>query len=121
MTATTALKLRNFINGDFEEAASGETASVINPASGDEIGTAPASGPADIERAVHAARDAFDGWAATTPGERALALLKIADALEARGDELARTEAINAGKPIEAVKADEVGAMVDQLRFFAGA
>src|SRR6201999_244292 len=75
----------------------------------------------DVDRAVKAARSAFDGWANTTPGERSLALLKLADALEEHGDELAELEARNAGKPLQAVKDDEIPALVDNLRFFAGA
>ena len=64
---------------------------------------------------------AFDGWSNTTPGERSLALLKLADAIEEHGDEIAELEARNAGKPLQAVKDDEIRAMVDNLRFFAGA
>jgi betaine-aldehyde dehydrogenase len=70
---------------------------------------------------VQAARAAFAGWGTTTPAERQLAMLRIADALEARGEEFAELEAQSAGKPIQAVKDDEMGPMCDQLRFFAGA
>jgi betaine-aldehyde dehydrogenase len=70
---------------------------------------------------VKAARDALDGWATTTPGERADALLKLATALEEHGEEIAELESANAGKPIHAVRQDELPAMVDNLRFFAGA
>ncbi|HWT24226.1 MAG TPA: gamma-aminobutyraldehyde dehydrogenase [Solirubrobacteraceae bacterium] len=113
--------LRNFIDGAPVETADGRTDEVLNPATGETIAHAPSSGPEDVDRAVRAARAAFDGWASTTPGERALALLKIADAIEERGDEFAELEALNAGKPLQAVKDDEIGAMVDHLRFFAGA
>ena len=64
---------------------------------------------------------AFETWGSTPPSERALALLRLADAIEEHGDELAAIESENAGKPIEAVKADEIPAIVDPLRFFAGA
>ncbi|MCW3004380.1 MAG: Aminobutyraldehyde dehydrogenase [Conexibacter sp.] len=121
MSTTATLPLRNFIDGEFVEAAEGATTPVLNPATGEEIGQAQASGPVDVDRAVAAARRAFPGWAATPPGERALALLKLADLIEEHGDELATLEADNAGKPIEAVKADEVPVWVDNLRFFAGA
>jgi betaine-aldehyde dehydrogenase len=121
MSTTATLPLRNFIDGEFVEAAEGETTPVLNPATGEEIGQAQASGQVDVDRAVSAARRAFPGWAATPPGERALVLLKLADLIEAHGDELATLEADNAGKPIEAVKADEVPVWVDNLRFFAGA
>ena len=94
---------------------------VVNPATGEVMAQAPDSTTEDVERAVKAARGAFDGWANTTPGERSLALLKLADAIEEHGDEIAELEARNAGKPLQAVKDDEIGAMVDNLRFFAGA
>jgi betaine-aldehyde dehydrogenase len=71
---------------------------------------------------VSAARRAYEGgWSTTTPGERALALLRIADAIEAHADELAQLEATNAGKPLAAFRDDEIPFMVDNLRFFAGA
>jgi betaine-aldehyde dehydrogenase len=70
---------------------------------------------------VGAARRAFDGWSQTTPAQRSEALLAIAAVLEQHADEIARMEALNAGKPIEAVKSDEIPAMIDNLRFFAGA
>jgi betaine-aldehyde dehydrogenase len=121
MSTTAILPLRNFIDGEFVEAAEGATTPVLNPATGEEIGQAQASSQVDVDRAVAAARRAFPGWAATPPGERALALLKLADLIEEHGDELATLEADNAGKPIEAVKADEVPVWIDNLRFFAGA
>ena len=120
-TETDVEILRNFVDGEFAGPADGRTEAVVNPATGQTIAQAPLSGTEDVERAVGAARAAFDGWANTTPGERALALLKLADAVEEHGDELARLEAINAGKPIEAVKTDEIPVVADNLRFFAGA
>jgi betaine-aldehyde dehydrogenase len=120
-TQTEPQTFKNFIDGESVDSAGGGTDAVVNPATGETFAQAPASGAEDVERAVRAARAAFDGWSNTTPGERSLALLKIADAIEARGDEIARLEAINAGKPVEAVKSDEIPAMVDNLRFFAGA
>ena len=66
-------------------------------------------------------RKAFETWSRTTPADRSLALLKLADAIEENGDEIAAIESENAGKPIESVKADEIPAIVDPLRFFAGA
>jgi betaine-aldehyde dehydrogenase len=120
--ATAVQTLQNFIDGTPVDPASGETAPVINPATGDEIARAPVSGPEDVDRAVAAARRAFEsGWSTTTPGERALALLRIADAIEAHADELAQLEATNAGKPLAAFRDDEIPFMVDNLRFFAGA
>ena len=113
--------LRNFIDGEPVEPAEGRTDEVLNPATGGVIAQAPSSTEQDVDRAVKAARRAFDGWSNATPGERSLALLKIADAIEERGDELAELEAMNAGKPLQAVKDDEIHAVVDNLRFFAGA
>ena len=119
--ATAVQTLKNFIDGKPVDPAGGETAPVLNPATGEEIARAPLSGNEDVERAVAAARRAFDGWAATTPGERALALLRIADAIEGHAEELAQLEATNAGKPLAAFREDEIPFMVDNLRFFAGA
>jgi betaine-aldehyde dehydrogenase len=120
-TETDVQTLQNFIDGAFADPADGRTAPVVNPATGQPIAQAPLSSEADVERAVAAARRAFEGWGAATPAERSLALLRIADAVEANGEELARLEAVNAGKPIEAVKSDEIPVVADNLRFFAGA
>jgi betaine-aldehyde dehydrogenase len=118
--AATAEILRNFIDGE-PVASDGEAEPVLNPATGEQIARAPRSTPEDVDRAVGAARRAFGGWSNTTPAQRSEALLAIANVLEEHGDEIARLEALNAGKPIEAVKNDEVPVMVDNLRFFAGA
>ncbi|HEY0515561.1 MAG TPA: gamma-aminobutyraldehyde dehydrogenase [Solirubrobacteraceae bacterium] len=118
--ASTAETLTNFIDGA-RVAGGGETEPVLNPATGEELAQAPVSSPEEVDRAVRAARAAFEGWANTTPGERARALLAIADLIEEHGEEIARLEALNAGKPIEAVTADEIPVMADNLRFFAGA
>jgi betaine-aldehyde dehydrogenase len=120
-TETEVQILQNFIDGEFAAPAEGRSETVVNPANGQTIAQAPLSTPEDVDRAVAAARSAFEGWANATPSERALALLKIADAIEEHGEELARLEAINAGKPIEAVKSDEIPVCADNLRFFAGA
>jgi betaine-aldehyde dehydrogenase len=112
--------LRNFIDGE-AVASSAETEAVLNPATGEELARAPVSGEQDVDRAVKAARRAFESWSLTTPAQRAQALLALAGALEQHGDEIARLEALNAGKPIEAVKSDEIPVMADNLRFFAGA
>jgi betaine-aldehyde dehydrogenase len=115
------LTLENFIDGAFRPALDGATEPVLNPATGEEIAQAPLSGAADVDLAVAAARRAFDGWSQTTPAQRAEALLAIAGAIEEHGEELAREEAVNAGKPLAAVLSDEIGVMADNLRFFAGA
>jgi betaine-aldehyde dehydrogenase len=119
---TDVQTLQNFIDGKHSAPGDGQTEAVVNPASGETIAQAPLSTREDVDRAVAAGRAAFDnGWSTTTPGERSLALLRLADAIEANSDELARAEAINAGKPIEAVKSDEIPVVADNLRFFAGA
>ena len=115
------LTLENFIDGAFRPALDGATEPVLNPATGEEIAQAPLSGAADVDLAVAAARRAFDGWSQTTPADRSEALLGIAGAIEEHGEELAREEAVNAGKPLAAVLSDEIGVMADNLRFFAGA
>ena len=119
--STTTAPLQNFIDGEFVAAAEGATDAVLNPATGEEIAQVASSTQADVDRAVAAARAAFDGWGNATPGERSLALLKIADAIEERADEIAQLEAANAGKPINAFRDDEIPFMVDNLRYFAGA
>ncbi|HEY1451768.1 MAG TPA: gamma-aminobutyraldehyde dehydrogenase [Solirubrobacteraceae bacterium] len=118
--ASTVETLSNFIDGELI-GAEGETEPVLNPATGEEIARAPRSSAQEVDRAVAAARRAFEGWSQTTPQRRSEALLAMAATLEQHGDEIARLEALNAGKPIEAVKSDEVPVMVDNLRFFAGA
>jgi 1-pyrroline dehydrogenase len=120
--STITAPLQNFIDGEFVSAAEGGTDAVLNPATGEEIAQVASSTQADVDRAVQAARKAFDaGWSTATPGERSLALLRIADAIEERADEIAQLEAANAGKPINAFKDDEIPFMVDNLRYFAGA
>ncbi|HEX7292266.1 MAG TPA: gamma-aminobutyraldehyde dehydrogenase [Conexibacter sp.] len=119
--ATVTRTLRNFVDGEHADPLEGRNEPILNPATGEQIATAPLSGAADIDRAVQAARRAFEGWANATPAERSTALLKLADAVEEHSDELAELEALDAGKPIEAVKADEIPVVADNLRFFAGA
>jgi betaine-aldehyde dehydrogenase len=121
MATVATTKLQNFIDGQFVDPATGETEPVLNPATGQEVASAPLSGAEDVDRAVAAARRAFDGWAAATPGERSLALLKLADRLEEHADELSDLEAENAGKPRKAFLEDEMPFLVDNLRYFAGA
>jgi betaine-aldehyde dehydrogenase len=121
MATATLTKLQNFIGGEFVDPAEGQTEEVVNPATGEPIAEAPLSTAEDVERAVAVAREAFEGWAATTPGERALMLLKLADAIEDHAEELTDLESADAGKPRKAFLEDEIPAMVDNLRFFAGA
>jgi betaine-aldehyde dehydrogenase len=118
--ATTTDTLENFIAGE-SLAGVGDTMAVFNPATGAELWRAPVSTAAEVDRAVKAARGAFPGWSQATPADRAAALLALADVIEANAEEIARLEALNAGKPLAAVAGDELPVMADNLRFFAGA
>jgi betaine-aldehyde dehydrogenase len=121
MATATLTKLQNFINGELVDPADGETEEVLNPATGEPIAEAPLSTEEDVDRAVKAARGAFDEWSTRPPGERSAALLKIADMIEERAEEITDLESADAGKPRNAVAEDEVPVMADNLRFFAGA
>ena len=114
-------KLSNFINGKSVDSTSGETTTLVNPATGQPFATAPKSNAADIDAAFKAASDAFVDWRDSTPSQRQRALLKIADAIEKRADEVIAIECENTGKPISLTTSEEVPPMVDQIRFFAGA
>jgi aminobutyraldehyde dehydrogenase len=94
---------------------------VLNPRTGARIVDLPEASHTQIDAAVDAAENAFTGWAATTPAERSGYLLKIADAIEKDADAFAALESLNCGKPINAVRNDELPAIVDCWRFFAGA
>ena len=123
MATVAKAKLKNLIDGRAVDAAAGGTEEVVNPATGEAVAEAPLSTQADVDDAVAAAKRAFESgdWATIPPGERARALLRMADLIEERGEELADLEAADAGKPRALVMEDEVGVMADQLRFFAGA
>ena len=112
---------KNFINGQQVDAADGRTTPVVNPVTGQQYATAPLSGEADIDAAMSAAAAAFEGWKDSTPSERSLALFRIADAVEARAEELIALESENTGKPLHLTASEEIPPMVDQIRFFATA
>jgi len=114
-------QLQNFINGKSVPGSSGEVTQLINPATGEVFATAPKSNAADVDAAMKAASAAFELWRDSTPSERQRALLKIADALEARAEEIIAIECRNTGKPIAITASEEVPPMLDQIRFFAGA
>ncbi len=114
-------QFRNIINGESVAAASGETYDVVNPATGEAYAEAPKSGAEDVDRAMRAAEAAFESWGETTPAERQLALLKMADGLERRSAEFVKAEVENTGKPISLTESEELPPAIDQLRFFAGA
>jgi betaine-aldehyde dehydrogenase len=115
------MALQNFIGGKSVATGSGGTHDVHNAATGEVIAQMGVSGTADVDAAVEAAREGFSQWGQATPAERSLAMLKIADEIEARADELAQLETENTGKPLALVLSEEVPPAVDQLRFFAGA
>jgi len=114
-------KLQNFVNGKLVDSSSGEVTTLINPATGKAFATAPNSNAADVDKAMKAAADSFTGWRDSTPSERQRALLKIADAIESRAEEIIAIESENCGKPIGLTTSEEVPPMIDQIRFFAGA
>jgi betaine-aldehyde dehydrogenase len=118
--ATQIDTLSNFIDGE-RASSDGELEAILNPATGEVLARAHNSTARDVDRAVRAARGAFAGWSQATPAERATALLGLADAIEDHAEELARSEALNAGKPLAAVARDELPVIADNLRFFAGA
>ena len=111
----------NVIDGKSVDALSGRTTEVVNPATGQVYASAPLSGAEDVDAAYGAAARAFEGWRDSTPAERQRALLRIADAIEARADEFVRVESENTGKPLTLTAQEELPPMVDQIRFFAGA
>jgi betaine-aldehyde dehydrogenase len=118
----TALpELRNFVDGESVQAEDGRSADLIDPTTGEPFARAPISTAGDVDRAFVAARRAFESWGQTTPAERQVALLRIADSLEARADEFVRVEGQNTGKPHAVTAAEELPPIIDHLRFFAGA
>jgi len=121
LVAVALWQLRNFVGGRYVEAVSTARLPVVDPSTGEVFADAPRSGREDVDLAVRAAAEAFPGWRRATPAERSLALLRIADAVERRGEELVRAECQNTGKPYALTMTEELPAIVDQIRFFAGA
>src|SRR3954470_21080048 len=113
--------LHNFIGGAASAPAEGRYQDLIDPATGEVFASAPVSGKPDVDRAMEAASAAFERWRDTTPSERQQALLKFADAMESRAEEIIAAECENTGKPIELTRSEEMPPAVDQIRFFAGA
>ncbi len=112
--------MRNLVGGEWLDAVEGEVEGVVNPATGETITVVPRGTEADVDRAIEAATSAFPEWLETTPQERAEVLLRLADALTEHGEELARVESLNVGKPAGMAR-DEIDFCVDNLHFFAGA
>src|SRR5215831_16914395 len=118
--SVTVSSYKNIVGGEWVDSASGETMEVLNPATGETIAEVPRGTADDIGRAVDAATKALPEWLETTPGERAEALLKLADLLDEHAEELAQLESTNVGKPLPAAR-DEMPVSSDNIRFFAGA
>ena len=114
-------RLSNFIGGESVAPQTGRYAELINPATGEPFAEMPVSSEQDVDAAVQVAAKAFASWRRTTPSQRSMALLKIADTLEAHAEELVALEAENTGKIISVTMSEEIPPMLDQIRFFAGA
>jgi betaine-aldehyde dehydrogenase len=114
-------ELHNLIDGSAVPAKDGRTGELVDPATGAVFGTAPLSGPEDVDAAMAAASRAFDGWRDTTPAERQRAITRIAAAMEDRAGELVAAEVENTGKPRVSMATEEMPSIVDTVHFFAGA
>jgi betaine-aldehyde dehydrogenase len=113
--------LRNFVDGEYRDASADQRTEVINPSTGSVVASAPISTEADVDAAYAAASRAFETWRDATPSTRQQALIKFADAIEARADDFVRLEGENTGKPNALTASEEMPPVVDQIRFFAGA
>ena len=118
--SVTVEQFKNFVGGEWVDAAEGGTAEILNPATGETIAEVPEGTQADVDRAVEAAEKAFPAWRESTPAERADVLLKLADVIDEHAEELAELESRNVGKPLAAAR-DEMPVCSDNIRFFAGA
>src|SRR6516162_9459416 len=117
----TQASLRNFVNGKHTDPRDGQYTDVVDPSTGEAYAQAPKSSAADVDEALQAAAAAFETWRDSTPAERSLAMLKFADAVEARAEEITAAETRNTGKPVALTLSEEMPPSVDQLRFFAAA
>jgi betaine-aldehyde dehydrogenase len=113
-------QLLNFVDGERVETTGGNF-QVVDPSTGEPFALAPISTAEDVDRALRSSARAFSGWRRTTPSERSMALLRAADTIEARAEELVRAECENTGKPFGLTMSEEIPPLVDQIRFFAGA
>jgi betaine-aldehyde dehydrogenase len=121
MPAASQPAFKNFVGGSVVDAAEGLTYDLVDPVTGETYATAPRSQERDVEAALDAAESAFASWSVTTPSERSRAMLRFADALEARAEELVDIECRNTGKPRGLTMSEEIPPTLDQIRFFAGA
>jgi betaine-aldehyde dehydrogenase len=123
MTKPKVHEYNLLIDGKWVDSHSKKTAEVRNPANGEVVGKVAMADAKDVDAAVKAARHAFNdgGWSQISPGERAAMLWKLADALEARANDLAELESLQTGKPVKLSKNSDIPFAIDNLRFFAGA
>ncbi|HEY1421775.1 MAG TPA: gamma-aminobutyraldehyde dehydrogenase [Candidatus Dormibacteraeota bacterium] len=120
--STTLRRHEMFIGGKWTPGSEGSDQEIINPATGKVIAHVPKGSEHDVDRAVAAARKAYDEvWFDSTPRDRSERMIKMAEAIEANGDELARIESENVGKPLAPTKSEEIPPIADCFRFFAGA
>ncbi|MEU9781943.1 gamma-aminobutyraldehyde dehydrogenase [Streptomyces phaeochromogenes] len=110
-----------YIAGRLSKGTSGRTHAVVDPATGDDVYTYELASTVDVDAAVAAAREAFPGWAATTPGERSDAMHRFASVLADRAEEFAQAESLQCGKPIKLTREFDVPGTIDNTAFFAGA
>jgi len=106
--------LQNFINGKYVSPTSEKVQDLINPATGEVFAKAPVSNTSDVDKAMKSAESAFENWKDSTPGERQKAINKIADAIEARSEELIGIESENTGKPIAVGRIQLLGSVKKQ-------
>lgn len=111
-----------FIQGEWSESAEGRTIPVMNPATGEQLTTVPDAGPADVERAVRAARESFDRktWRGIAPSRRERILWRVAELLERNREELAVMESLETGKTVREAAAGDVAPAIDAFRYYAG-
>jgi aminobutyraldehyde dehydrogenase len=120
MNSTIQFNTELFIDGAFMP-GEGDAERILNPSTGELLTLVPEASAEQVHKAVSAAHRAFESWSETTPADRSKMLLKLADAIEQRAEEFARLESLNCGKPYARALGDEIPAIVDCYRYFAGA
>ncbi len=115
------MTVRNFVSGRPVPAADSRTSPLIDPSNGDVAGYAALSGQSDVDTALLSAEQGFRCWRASTPAQRQLALLRLADTLESHAERFAEAECLETGKPKRVVLTEEIPEAVSALRYFAGA
>ena len=115
------MKILNYINGVLQAPVNNKYLDNTNPATGEIYGNIPRSDAEDVEAAVMAAKKAFTSWSALSAGQRSNWLLKIAQAIEDRMDELALAESVDNGKPLSLAKAVDIPRARDNFKFYATA